>query len=269
MKKVVPTIANITIYPIKSLDGISLNSAQIIEGGCLNHDREYAMTDSSGNFIIGKSNALVHSLRSTINFDRGIVSLRHQREFSWSNFNLETEKAEIQEYLSTHFGTPVSLHQNKKGRLMDIPDISGLTILSTASLQIISEWYDTMTLEETRKRFRATLEIQDAPAFWEDYLFSFEGRGIEFKIGELTLIGMSPRARCVVPSRNPTTGEVIHAFPKIFAKHRADTLPKFSKLKEYRHHYHLAINCYIPATEIGKWIHVGDKLEIIGEKVFY
>ncbi|MBK6772560.1 MAG: hypothetical protein IPG78_10635 [Ignavibacteria bacterium] len=69
-----------------------------------------------------------------------------------------------------------------------------------------------MDLEEARKRFRATVEIDGVPAFWEDHLFSNEGKRIEFKIGDVTLFGISPRARCVVPTRNPETGEVIHAF---------------------------------------------------------
>ncbi|MEP7264732.1 MAG: MOSC N-terminal beta barrel domain-containing protein [Bacteroidota bacterium] len=269
MTKVNPAISGITIYPIKSLDGVSLQKAQITEGGCLLHDREYAMSDAEGNFIIGKSNSLVHTLRSSIDFENQVVSFRHQQESTWSHFNLVKNITDIQDYLSAHFGIAVILNQNKTGRFMDIPDISGLTILSTESLQIISGWFGNMPLEETRKRFRATLEITGVPAFWEDHLFSSEGSGIEYKVGNVTLFGMSPRARCVVPTRNPDTGEVIHGFPKSFARHRAQTLPEFSKLKEYGHHYHLTVNCYAPATEIGKWINVGDKIELVGERIFY
>ena len=152
---------------------------------------------------------------------------------------------------------------------MDIPDISGVTILSTASLESIAQWYDNMDMEETRKRFRATIEISGVPAFWEDHLFAEPGKGIEFKTGDVTIFGMSPRARCVVPTRHPETGEVIHGFPKTFARHRAASQPAWSMLNEYGHHYHLTVNCYIPATEIGKWIEVGDRVKIIGEKVFY
>mgnify|MGYP001259402189 CR=1 FL=1 len=152
---------------------------------------------------------------------------------------------------------------------MDIPDISGVTVLSTTSLESVSQWYDNMNIDETRKRFRATIEIGGVPAFWEDRLFSTQGKGVEYKIGEVTIFGMSPRARCIVPIRNPITGEPIHAFPKIFAKHRATNQPEWSVLKEYGHHYYLTVNCFIPATETGKWIEVGNRVEIIGEKVFY
>ena len=267
--KIEPTVSRITIYPVKSLDGISLQKAMITEGGCLLHDREYAITDELGNFIIGKTNPLVHNLRSTIDFETEIISFRKQNETSWNKFHLQKEKAAIEYYLADHFGTRVRFNKNSTGRFMDIPDDSGATVLSTSSLQSVSEWFNNLTLEETRKRFRATIEIEGVPSFWEDHLFSSEGNRIEFTIGDVTMFGVSPRARCIVPTRNPETGEVIHAFPKLFAKRRAASQPEWSTLNEYGHHYFLSVDCHIPATEIGKFIATGDKLTIIGEKKFY
>ena len=263
-----PVLSRITIYPVKSLDGMALEKAMITDGGCLLHDREYAISDEAGNFIIGKTNPLVYSLRSRVDIENETISLCRQYETSWNQFHLQKERSAIQSYLAGYFGVRILLHQNKTGRLLDIPDISGVTVLSTASLESISQWYDNINVDETRKRFRATIEIGGVPAFWEDHLFSTPGKGVEFKIGEVTMFGISPRARCVVPTHHPKTGEVIHAFPKKFAKHRAASLPEWSTLKEYGHHYHLTVNCFIPATETGKWIEVGNKIVIIGEKVF-
>ena len=264
-----PVLSNITIYPVKSLDGITLQKAVITEGGCLLHDREYALADANGNFIIGKTNPLVHSLRAEVDVENETISLRSIRETNWTTFHLQKEKAALETFLSAYFGTKTQILHNTTGRFLDIPDISGVTVLSTASLQEISGWFSNMPLAETRKRFRATLEIEGVPAFWEDHLFTTEGSGIEFKVGDVTLFGMSPRARCVVPTRNPETGEVIHAFPKSFAKHRASTIPAWSKLDEFGHHYFLTVNCYIPATEVGKTIETGHEIKIIGEKIFY
>jgi uncharacterized protein len=264
-----PIVSRITIYPVKSLDGMELNKSVISEGGCLLHDREYAISDEKGNFIIGKSNALVHTLRSAVDFENETISFRAINETGWTVFHLQKEKLLIQSYLSDYFGEKTQLHQNKTGRFLDIPDISGVTVLSTASLQEISGWFDNMSLSEARKRFRATIEIEGVPAFWEDHLFIKEGSGIEFKVGDVTMYGMSPRARCVVPTRNPETGDVIHAFPKSFARRRASTLPPWSTLEEFGHHYHLTVNCYIPATEIGKTIETGNEVKIIGKKILY
>ncbi|MEP6583813.1 MAG: MOSC N-terminal beta barrel domain-containing protein [Ginsengibacter sp.] len=264
----IPVLDRITIYPVKSLDGITLDKTMITEGGCLLHDREYAMTDDKGNFIIGKTNPLVHSLRSSIDFESETISLRSMNETSFTHFNLQKEKPSIESYLSDYFGMKILLVQNKTGRLLDMPDVSGATVLSSSTLQEVSTWYDDMDLDETRKRFRATLEIKNVSSFWEDHLFSKEGRGIEFKVGDVTMFGISPRARCVVPTRNPDTGEVTHGFPKSFAKHRALTMPAWSTLEEYGHYYYLTVNCHIPATEIGKWVEKGDEIKIIGEKIF-
>ena len=264
-----PIVSRITIYPVKSLDGVSLQKAMITEGGCLLHDREYAITDPIGNFIIGKTNPLVHQLRSEINFDTETVSFRRQNETTWNHFHLQRETAEIESYLAEYFSMPVRFKKNSTGRFLDMPDISGVTVVSNASLQSVRSWYENLTLEETRNRFRSTIELEGVTPFWEDHLFSTEGKGIEFKIGDVTMFGMSPRARCVVPTRNPQTGEVTHAFPKIFSKQRAASQPEWSTLDNYGHHFYLTVNCYIPETETGKFLETGDEVLIIGERKFY
>ena len=232
-----PVLSRITIFPVKSLDGIALQKATITTGGCLMHDRQYALSDEDGNFINGKSNPLVHTLRSAVDFESEIISFRPVTETSWKHFHLQKEKPALESFLSDYFGIKTLLLQNDNGRFLDIPDMSGATILSTASLQEIAGWFDHMPLVETRKRFRATLEIEGVPAFWEDRLFSGADSAIEFKLGDVTLFGMSPRERCVVPTRNPETGGVTHAFPKSFARHRASTLPEWSRLEDYGHYY--------------------------------
>jgi uncharacterized protein len=261
-----PEIKKITIYPVKSLDGIELPKAKIGAGGCLEHDREYAIIDSNGKYVNGKSNALVHLLRSQIDLENEIISLKHENEINWQHFHLQKDKPAIDEFLSAFFNMTVALHTNTEGKFMDIPVKSGMTVLSTASLQTVGGWFNDMPLEETRKRFRATIEIAHVPAFWEDRLFYQEKTVVEFKIGEATLYGMSPRARCVVPTRHPQTGETIYAFQKTFAIQRIKNLPEWSVLKDHGHGYFLSVDCYIPPTEFGKWIGVGDEVKIMGKK---
>ena len=261
-----PVVDRITIYPVKSLDGISLQKAQIGNGGCLMHDREYAIVDSIGKFVKGKNNDLVYLLRSKIDFENEIISFRHESTDVWNSFHLQKDTTAINGFLSSFFKMPVTLIRNTQGEFLDIPVQSGVTVLSNASLQTVGVWFNDMDLEETRKRFRATIEITGAPAFWEDKLFLEEGAAIEFKIGKVTLYGISPRARCVVPTRHPQTGETIHGFPKIFAQQRTKTLPPWSTLTDYGHAYYLSVDCYIPPTQFGKWIAIGDELAITGKK---
>ena len=260
-----PVVDRITIYPVKSLDGISLQKAQIGNGGSLVHDREYAIIDSNGKFVNGKSNARVHLLRSKIDFESEIISLKHEHETNWNDFHLQNDKAVLDEFLSAFFKMPVALYKNTLGEFLDVPVQSGVTVLSTASLNAVGSWFNNMDIEETRKRFRATIELTAVSAFWEDKLFLEEGTAIEFKIGDAILLGVSPRARCVVPTRHPETGEVIHGFQKSFAQQRIVNLPHWSTLDDYNHAYYLSVDCYIPPSEFGKWIAVGDEVVITGK----
>ena len=261
-----PYLSRITIYPVKSLDGVDLQKAVITASGCLLHDREYAIADTDGNFMIGKTNPLVHSLRSSVDCESGNIVFRRQDETKWNRFHLERDASAIRSYLTDYFGIPCGLIQDQQGRFMDIPDVASVTVVSTASLKSISEWFPNMDMDETRKRFRVTIEIDSVPAFWEDYLFASEGFAIEFTIGRVTVFGMSPRARCVVPTRNPESGEVTHAFPKTFARNRALELPEWSHLEEFGNHYYLTVNCHIPPTEVSKWIRIGDEINIVGKR---
>ena len=47
-------------------------------------------------------------------------------------------------------------------------------------------------------------------------------------------------------------------------KSRAETLPVNSRIKEYGSLYHLTVNTYIPETEQGKILRVGDELTVVG-----
>lgn len=261
-----PSIERICIYPVKSLDGTWLQKAQIGPGGSLLHDREYAIIDGDGKFVNGKKNPLVHLLRMQMDLEDNTISFRHQYQTQWHSFHLQNDKDAIDLYLSSFFNKQVTLKQNTEGGFLDVPVRSSMTLLSTASLQTVAGWFDNLPLEQTRQRFRATLELGNVPAFWEDRLFTTQGKAIEFTIGDVKVLGMSPRARCVVPTRNPKTGDGIHAFQKTFADRRLQNLPAWSVLENYGHTYYLSVDCMIPLTETGKWISIADEVRLTGKK---
>jgi hypothetical protein len=261
-----PVVDRITIYPVKSLDGVSLQQVQIGKGGSLIHDREYAICDSHGKFVKGKNNDLVYLLRQEMDFEKEMISFRHEYENAWVRFHIHNDSAAINEYLSAFFKMPVTLISNTAGKFLDVPVLSGITVLSEASLNTVCHWFGDMNMEESRKRFRANIELTGVQAFWEDKLFLEEGTAVEFKIGNIVLYGTGPRARCVVPSRHPETGGFIHGFQKLFAQQRTANLPVWSTLKNYDHAYYLSVDCYLPTTEFGKWIRVGDEVVITGKQ---
>lgn len=261
-----PVINRITVYPVKSLNGMPVQKAQIGNGGSLVHDREYAIIDSQGKYVKGKNNDQVYQLRQEMDFENEVIAFRHEYENDWVRFHVHNELNAINEFLSAWFKTPVTLHRNTTGKFLDVPVMSGLTVIADDSLKTVCTWFDDMNMEEARKRFRANIELTGAPAFWEDKLFLDEGTAIEFTIGDVLVYGVSPRARCVVPSRNPETGEPIQGFQKLFAQQRMANLPPWSTLKQYGHAYYLSVDCYLPPSAYGKWIRVGDEVVITGKQ---
>ena len=56
-------LGRITIFPIKSLPGIPVETARITGGGILENDRIYAIYDAEGKVVNGKRTPRVHELR--------------------------------------------------------------------------------------------------------------------------------------------------------------------------------------------------------------
>ena len=162
---------------------------------------------------------------------------------------------------------------------------NGPTIISTASLQAVSAWFPGLNLEDTRRRFRTSLEIDgresnaaamagDAskiaganghlPAFWEDRLYGEDERSVvRFRIGEVNFEGSNPCARCPVPARDPQTGADLLGFQKHFSDLRRETLPPWTPAARFDHFYRLATNTRVAPTEHGKSLRVGDALRIL------
>ena len=59
-----PRLARIALYPIKSLDPISVDAADLLPCGALKHDRQFALVDVAGRFVNGKRTDLVHRLET-------------------------------------------------------------------------------------------------------------------------------------------------------------------------------------------------------------
>lgn len=160
-------LARIHIYPIKSLDGIAVNRATVLKSGALQFDRQFAIFDERGKFVNGKRNAKVHLLRTSFDFDAWTVSLRVQGTEQTQVFHLTEERTELEAWLSDYFGQKVSLRQNPLSGFPDDTDACEPTIISTATLEALAARFPGISINQMRSRFRANLEIEDVPAFWE------------------------------------------------------------------------------------------------------
>lgn len=258
-----PRLIRIAIYPIKSLDGISVTQATILESGALKRDREFAFLDEKGDFVNSKRNAKVHLLRTYFDEELNSMTLQVQGTEQKARFSLDKEKYELESWLSDYFGFPVTLKQNTLTGFPDDLNAKGATIISTATIEEVATWYPGVSVEEMRSRLRANLEIDGVPAFWEDCLFAQAGQYVRFTVGDVLFEGINPCQRCVVPTRDTKTGEATVNFQKTFINKRREMLTSWTVAARFNHYYRLAVNTNVPASEAGKVVRVGDAIKIL------
>jgi uncharacterized protein YcbX len=255
-----PYLAKIFVYPIKSLDGIEVTEARLLEGGALEHDREFALVDEQGRFVNGKRTAKIHLLRSTYDLPNRIVTLNGQGDTQTSSFHLDDDRTALEAWFSDYFGYTVTLQQNLHTGFPDDTEASGPTVVSTATLETIALWFPDLTLEDIRHRFRTNLEIAETPAFWEDQLFGKAGEKISFQIGTATFFGSNPCQRCVVVTRDHLTGQPYPNFQKEFIAQRKATFPSWAIPSRFNHFFRLTLNTNVAPSEQGKQLRVGDRV---------
>jgi uncharacterized protein len=263
-----PTLDRITIYPIKSLDGILVNSAEISAGGALRFDRRWAIVDADDKIVNAKRTAKIQQLRSQFDLSIGSIDIQAIEDNIIHSFSLHTELPTLAKWLSEFFGFPVSLIENPLNGFPDDPDAYGPTIVSTMTLERICTWFPDLNLDEVRRRFRTNLELRGVPAFWEDRLFTAPGAVVDFQLGDVQFQGINPCQRCIVPTRDSLTGNakgkatptVTTKFQQRFNQHRQDSLPDWVNPARFNHFYRLAVNTQIPIAEAGKILNIGDLL---------
>lgn len=256
-------LAGISIFPIKSLDGISPQEIAVLESGALENDRRWAFMDSQGRFVNGKRNAKVHLLRTEFSPDLQTVRLRVQGTDSIHTFDLTQQQRELEAWLSDFFGLAVHLQDDRHTGFPDDTHAPGPTVISSATLSEVATWFPGLETADLRRRLRTNLEIAEVPPFWEDQLFGAETEGIRFQIGEVILGGVNPCQRCIVPVRDSLTGEPYPHFQKTLMQRRQQTLPPWTNPQRFNHFYRLAVNTRIPASEAGKLLRVGDPVQLL------
>lgn len=261
-----PRLAQIRVHPIKSLDPVSVTESVIGPSGGLHYDRAWALYSIDGKWVNAKRTAAIQLIRATYAPDFGSVTLsvpNDSRQIPKRTFDFPGGHEDAAEWFSVFFEQQIIVRY-APGGFPDDPIANGPTIVSTASLQAICDWFPRVALEEARRRFRASLEIDGVPAFWEDQLFSENERNaVRFRIGEVNFEGSNPCARCPVPPRNPYTGENIDGFQKRFNQLREETLPPWSPRDRFDHFYRLSTNTRIAFTELGKPLLLGDSLAVL------
>jgi len=254
-----PSLESITVYPIKSLDGISLSESTIINRGALAWDRRLAITNQSGELLNGKHDPAIHRLRAHFDLGNETVTLSFE-EGPPNTFSLLGDRSDLEKWLGEALHDQIIIYENPEGGFPDDPEASGPTIVSAATLEQVAEWFD-VSIEEAARRFRANLVVSGVAPFWEDQLYGESGPKA-FTIGDVNFVGTNPCQRCVVPTRDSITGAVTPRFAKDFQTKREETLPAWAPRSRFDHYYRLAVNTLPPEDSIGKTIHVGDAINV-------
>jgi len=288
--KTTPRLASIRLHPIKALDPVSVNEARIGPNGGLELDRVWALYSADGRWVNAKRTAAMHLIRAVYSPDINSVTLTvpgDRRNIPAMTFAFPGDADGAAEWFSMYFEQAIQIRYTREG----FPDdglAPGPTIVSTASLETVCEWFPGMTLDEARRRFRTTLEIDAAgahetrrveflpgagdlensavaaeplPPFWEDQLFAESDTSVvRFRIGDVAFEGSNPCARCPVPARDSQTGIDTIGSQKRFIELRRAQLPPWAPAERFDHFYRLATNTRVPSTEQGKLLRLGDAL---------
>jgi len=266
------TVEHLCIYPIKSLDARPVERVEIVTNGGLAGDREYALFDGDDDYVNGKNDPQIHPIRATYDGEPAhaeAVTLstpeQASRQFDLTGVDSDTSAA-LADWLHEWFGYPVTLDRNRAGGFPDDTTASGPTIISEATIDTVAGWFDGVEPDEMRRRLRPNIVISGVPAFWEDQLFADRDSRVRFSIGDVEFVGVNPCQRCVVPSRDPDTGEEIEGFNETFIRQRRATMPDWSGGDWFDHEFRLMVNTAVPDSSWGDSIAVGDELTV-GETV--
>lgn len=255
-----PFLERITVYPIKSLDGVTIEQARVLPSGALEHDRRYALQDAAGNFINGKRQARVHLLRAS--FDLASATVALDGDGRAGRFRLGEDRQNLEGFLTPFFAEPVAFVENDQGGFPDDLDAPGPTVVSTATLAEVASWFPGLDIDEVRRRFRANLEIGGTVPFWEDRLVGELGSVVRFRMGEVWFDGVNPCQRCPVPTRDSHSGEANGGFAREFALRRRATLPSWAPASRFDHFYRLTVNTRLAAGQLGGSLRAGAEVLI-------
>ena len=291
-----PTLDRITIYPVKSLDGLELVECGVLTSGGLENDRRWRLVDMDGRVLNAKRSPLFHAIRAEYDLDERRVTLwvdpaavaaaalpaadldrlrglagypggqRSGGHAVRDSFHLVPGQGGPCEWLSEVFGMGVLLQERADGGFPDDRDAPGPTLVSTATLAEVARWFG-FDVAESRRRFRANLEISDCDAFWEDTLASPTRPELqpslvdlppdlpvdpyadlpppeprEFSIGDARFIATNVCRRCVVPTRDSQTGAVTEFFRDAFEARRSRGMRADVDSRTWGTLYRLAVN---------------------------
>lgn len=230
------TLTKINIFPVKSLDGYSPESA-IVEKQGLQYDRRWMITELNGLFMTQRTNGRMALLKAVV--ENGILNI-FEKENPQNGIKIpvssqlpDTINAEIWDdkvasvlvnrevnaFLSDFLNKQCQLvtmsattqrrvdeGYNTGNDIVSFADGYPFLIIGEASLAELNKKIeeknassDTLSTNMSMRRFRTNFTFSGGQPFEED---GFKN----FKIGFVDFTGIKPCARCVLTTRDPDSG---------------------------------------------------------------
>jgi uncharacterized protein len=218
-------LTQINIFPVKSLDGYSPNSA-VVEKRGLQYDRRWMITEPDGTFMTQRTHPKMALLKAVIEGDV-LKIFEKQNPENAVKIGLDTEgsdfginvwddtvlvsrtTAEADAFLSDFLGKSCILTKmndrnerrveeafNTGDDIVSFADAYPFLIIGENSMQDLNE---RLEIPLSIRRFRTNFVFSGGAPFIED---SFK----DFKIGDVDFVGVKPCARCVLTTRDPDNG---------------------------------------------------------------
>ncbi|TDD96616.1 MOSC domain-containing protein [Flavobacterium cellulosilyticum] len=230
-------VTELFIYPIKSLAGITVDSAKAEEMGFEN-DRRWMLMNQENQFITQRENPILSQFYPEIKGNKIEISFEDSvHEFSISEsleepllskvWDDETVVQEVNKGTSKWFSEALGFrcklvkivnkgdrkHKSEKlHKTLNVSLADGFPylLIGSESLNFLNEKLDEKT---TINRFRPNIVISSTIAHEED---SFD----TFQIGNVHFINAKPCGRCVMVNNNPETGVVMKEPLKTLSTYR-------------------------------------------------
>lgn len=272
-----PKVLHLCRFPVKSFPPMPEDEITVLADGRVLGDREFAFVDTKGNFLNGKRTDKIHGIKLTCDAIEDEPEGHYDFHINDRSFAYPAEKRDIEKWMNELLGEECELihfQDNDPDALnfTDDHEASGPTIIGIDSLWEVGRWFvDDLgndkggLINDLRLRFRSNIELGWIPPFWEDRLFGeTPEEEVRFRIGEVEFIGTNPCQRCVVPSRNPLTGEKLPNFVKKFKEQREATLPDWTWPQRFDHYYRLGVNTRVASVPKGGGkVRFNDPIEIL------
>ena len=267
-------VSQLHIYPIKSLAGISIRSAKVLEKG-LKYDRRYMLVDMKNRFLTIREFPKMTRLQPKLQKD-GLVVISLDTDiddlfipFKTSKENMEKVtiwNAEVlassvsptaDKWFSTVLGARVKLIQMPQKSMRPVDTTSGykpadkfvsfadaypFMMMGEASIADLNERHEG-NQKLSVQRFRPNIVFSGGAPNQEDEIENFTINGVSFT-------GLENCERCIIPNVNPENGKVDVL---------NEPLATLSKYRLQNRKIYFGRNLIHSGTGT---IHVGDSLEL-------